>query len=73
MTATVQIRVDARRVTEAARSVERAVQRFQASVKQARWPRPPLVHDHAVLFREPAYQDGQPYTDADQDDEDEDA
>lgn len=35
------------------------------------YPRPRLVHDHAVLFREPAYPDGQPYTD-DPDDEDDD-
>lgn len=34
------------------------------------YPRPHLVHDHARLFQEPAYADGQPYAD-DQDDEDE--
>ncbi|MEV8248030.1 hypothetical protein AB0R01_30305 [Streptomyces rochei] len=27
------------------------------------YPRPPLVRDHRVLFREPTYQDGQPYSD----------
>lgn len=27
------------------------------------WPRPPLVRDHRELFREPTYQDGQPYSD----------
>jgi hypothetical protein len=26
------------------------------------WPRPPLAYDRTVLFREPVYQDGQPYT-----------
>lgn len=27
------------------------------------YPRPQLVRDHAVLFREPTYEDGQPYAD----------
>jgi hypothetical protein len=27
------------------------------------WPRPQLVHDQGQLFVEPAYQDGQPYSD----------
>lgn len=26
-------------------------------------PRPPLVYDHRALFREPVYDDGQPYAD----------
>lgn len=34
------------------------------------WPRPALVHDHRQLFREPAYEDGQPYTNDDEDLED---
>lgn len=34
------------------------------------WPRPQLVHQHADLFREPAYENGEPY--AEQDDEDDD-
>ncbi|MET8571824.1 hypothetical protein [Streptomyces sp. NPDC004783] len=29
------------------------------------YPRPPLVHDHGRLFREPIYTDGQPYTEGD--------
>ena len=33
------------------------------------YPRPQLVRDHAVLFQEPVYQDGEPYAD---DGEDED-
>jgi hypothetical protein len=33
-------------------------------------PRPPLVHEHRQLFREPAYEDGQPYDDSDEDDQD---
>ena len=33
------------------------------------YPRPPLVHDHAALFREPAYEDGQPYPGDDEEDE----
>ncbi|MGV9891657.1 hypothetical protein [Streptomyces sp. NPDC003395] len=33
------------------------------------YPRPQLVRDHAVLFQEPVYEDGQPYTDDDEDDE----
>ena len=33
------------------------------------WPRPPLVHDHRQLFREPAYTDGQPYADDDLEDD----
>jgi hypothetical protein len=33
------------------------------------YPRPPIVRDHTQLFQEPAYTDGQPY--ADHDDEDE--
>lgn len=32
-------------------------------------PRPPLVHEHRVLFREPVYTDGQPYADDDEDDD----
>ncbi|MFE6412631.1 hypothetical protein ACFVOR_37490 [Streptomyces sp. NPDC057837] len=26
------------------------------------YPRPPVVFQHRDLFREPAYEDGQPYT-----------
>lgn len=33
------------------------------------YPRPPLVHDHAQLFVEARYEDGEPYT-ADDDLED---
>jgi hypothetical protein len=29
------------------------------------YPRPPLTRDHGVLFREPAYEDGQPYREDD--------
>jgi hypothetical protein len=32
------------------------------------YPRPQLVHDHRLLFVEPAYKDGEPYAD-DEDDE----
>ncbi|CQR59209.1 hypothetical protein [Streptomyces leeuwenhoekii] len=32
------------------------------------WPRPPLIHDHARLFVEPTYLDGQPYSADDKDD-----
>ena len=32
------------------------------------YPRPPLVHDRTVLFQEPAYQDGEPYADDEEDD-----
>lgn len=34
-----------------------------ATITPARdsYPRPLLVHDHARLFREPVYADGQPY------------
>lgn len=34
------------------------------------WPRPQLVHDHGALFREPAYEDGQPYDQDDDEDDD---
>ncbi|WP_158713903.1 hypothetical protein [Streptomyces seoulensis] len=34
------------------------------------WPRPTLVHDHRTLFLEPAYEDGQPYDDEDDEDDD---
>jgi hypothetical protein len=34
------------------------------------YPRPPLVHDHTTLFREPAYEGGQPYADDDGDEDD---
>jgi hypothetical protein len=30
---------------------------------------PPLIHDHASLFKEPTYPDGQPYTEEDDDTE----
>jgi hypothetical protein len=33
------------------------------------YPRPELRHRHEDLFREPAYEDGQPYTDDDLEDE----
>ena len=33
------------------------------------YPRPPLVFQHRDLFREPAYENGQPYADEDEDDE----
>ncbi|MFF7190574.1 hypothetical protein ACFZAR_36390 [Streptomyces sp. NPDC008222] len=36
---------------------------------QQSYPRPELVHDHAKLFQEPAYDNGQPYTDDDEDDD----
>lgn len=35
------------------------------------YPRPPIVRDHRVLFREPTYQDGQPYTDTEDLEDDE--
>jgi hypothetical protein len=35
------------------------------------YPRPPLSFQHGDLFREPAYQDGQPYADDDLEDDDE--
>lgn len=34
------------------------------------WPRPPLVHDHARLFQEPVYTDGQSYATDDEEDDD---
>jgi len=37
---------------------------------RASWLRPPLAHDHTVLFREATYEDGQPYADDGQDEED---
>ncbi|MBJ6623553.1 hypothetical protein [Streptomyces sp. DHE17-7] len=67
---TAPLRVDTSRATTAARNIERAVHNLQTTLKRASWPRPPLVHDHRVLFREPTYQDGQPYADdLDEDDE----
>jgi len=33
------------------------------------FPRPPLIHDHAALFQEPTYEDGQPYADQNDDTE----
>ncbi|MFJ8727725.1 hypothetical protein [Streptomyces sp. NPDC093269] len=37
------------------------------------YPRPQLVHDHARLFVEPNYPDGQPYAAEDDDSEDDDS
>ncbi|MFJ6069001.1 hypothetical protein ACIQHU_38930 [Streptomyces tendae] len=37
------------------------------------YPRPPLVRDHASLFREAVYCDGQPYSDGDLEDDDPDS
>jgi hypothetical protein len=34
------------------------------------YPRPPLVHDHTSLFREPAYEDGRSYAEPDDEDAD---
>ncbi|MGW4270787.1 hypothetical protein ACWEGQ_00115 [Streptomyces seoulensis] len=42
------------------------------TVPRDSYPRPHLIHDHTSLFIEPAYPDGQPYAD-DQDEGDEDA
>ncbi|WP_446458697.1 hypothetical protein [Streptomyces rochei] len=36
------------------------------------YPQPPLVRDHRELFREPTYQDGQPYNDGALEDDDDD-
>lgn len=33
------------------------------------WPRPPLIHDHARLFQEPVYTDGQSYATGDEEGE----
>jgi hypothetical protein len=33
------------------------------------YPRPPVVALHTELFVEPAYEDGEPYAQADEDDE----
>ncbi|MGP3737996.1 hypothetical protein ACTWJ9_33340 (plasmid) [Streptomyces sp. GDS52] len=52
---------------EAARDAARTLRRPPGPRRE--WPRPQLVHDHASLFREPAYADGQPYA-ADDDLED---
>ncbi|WP_042174615.1 hypothetical protein [Streptomyces sp. NBRC 110035] len=55
---------------EAAREVARTLRRPIADLGLPAWPRPRLVHDHAALFREPTYADGQPYaTDDDEDDQ----
>lgn len=70
MTTTVHVRPDDRHVVKATRQIHRVVQRAPRPSKPAGWPRPPLVHDHRVLFREAAYQDGQPYADDLEDDED---
>jgi hypothetical protein len=35
------------------------------------YPRPPLERDHRVLFREATYLDGQPYSDGQDDEDDE--
>ncbi len=37
------------------------------------YPRPQLVHDHAVLFREAAYDDGRLYGEPDPEDDEGDA
>lgn len=34
------------------------------------YPRPPVTVRHADLFREPVYEEGQPYTDPDDEDDD---
>ena len=47
---------------ESAREAARTSRQSSASVKHD-WPRPPLVHDRTDLFREPTYEDGQPYAD----------
>lgn len=51
---------------EAAREAARTLRRPPGGPRRE-WPRPPLVHDHGTLFREPTYTDGQPYA-ADGDD-----
>ncbi|WP_371099853.1 hypothetical protein [Streptomyces sp. PU_AKi4] len=73
MTTTVRTRADAATINEVERTVQRvirrAAQRPEATAKQTSWPRPPLVHDHAALFREPVYEGGQPYADDDLEDD----
>lgn len=41
-----------------------------ATPPRAAYPRPQVCHQHNVLFREPAYEDGQPYADLDDEDDD---
>ena len=53
---------------EAAQDAARTLRRPPAGPRRE-WPRPPLVHDHRQLFREPAYEDGQPYQDDDLEDD----
>lgn len=36
------------------------------------YPRPPLIHDHRLLFKEPVYTDGRPYAVDDQDESEDD-
>ncbi|MFK0288279.1 hypothetical protein ACIQVL_48580 [Streptomyces sp. NPDC090499] len=47
--------------------VDRAIRHIRQHVEQAPRPRP-VPYQHGVLFREPAYADGEPY--AQEDDED---
>lgn len=55
---------------QAAQEAARTLHRPPAGPRRD-WPRPPLVHDHTTLFREPTYQDGQPYTDTEDLEDDE--
>ena len=69
MTTTVALRPDpaaARQVdTQVARMVGKAIR----LAKQQPEPRPPVPYEHHVLFREPTYEDGQPYTDDTEEDD----
>lgn len=54
----------------AGRDTSRAPRRLPGQARRE-WPRPPLIHDHARLFLEPTYHNGQPYSADDEDDTEE--
>lgn len=76
MTTATARRIPARQATipapaaAVARDAVRTLRR-PAAAPPRDWPRPPLIHDHRTLFREPAYTDGQPYADDDDLEDDE--
>lgn len=53
---------------ETAQDAARTLRRPSAGPRRD-WLRPPLFHDHRQLFREPAYEGGQPYADDDLEDD----
>ena len=69
MTNTITIRPDAATGRQTGMQAARMIRNAVRQATQTREPRPPVPWQHHVLFREPAYTDGQPYATGDLEDD----